>query len=110
MIVVNHRYDHLSAKVENATQTDVTGLNWFKIYEDGLTVSDQSWGVDRLIDNKGNSFAHSFLTPFAILMLSFPHRKGKVTFNLPSCIEAGQYLLRVEIIGNSVHLLAWLHL
>ncbi|EIM85952.1 uncharacterized protein STEHIDRAFT_98247 [Stereum hirsutum FP-91666 SS1] len=64
------------AKVENATQTDVTGLDWFKIYEDGLTVSDQSWGVDRLIANK-----------------------GKVTFNLPSCIEAGQYLLRVEIIA-----------
>ena len=38
--------------------------------------SDQKWGVDRLIANK-----------------------GKVSFSIPSCIEAGQYLLRVEIIG-----------
>ncbi|KAI0260244.1 glycoside hydrolase family 61 protein I [Gloeopeniophorella convolvens] len=64
------------AKVPNALQTDVTGLSWFKIYEDGLTPSDQSWGVDRLIANK-----------------------GKVTFTIPSCIAAGQYLMRVEIIA-----------
>lgn len=38
--------------------------------------SSQTWGVDRLIANK-----------------------GKVTFSLPSCITAGQYLMRVEIIG-----------
>ena len=56
---------------------DVTGLQWFKIYEDGLTVSDQTWAVDRLIANK-----------------------GKVTFQIPSCIESGQYLLRHEIIGE----------
>lgn len=36
-------------------------------------------------------------------MLSCSYHKGKVTFNLPSCIEAGQYLLRVEIIGNSLY-------
>ncbi|KAI0043182.1 carbohydrate-binding module family 1 protein [Auriscalpium vulgare] len=64
------------AQVPSATQTTVTGLQWFKIWEDGLTVSDQSWGVDRLIANK-----------------------GKVTFTIPSCIAAGQYLLRVEIIA-----------
>ncbi|KAI0056093.1 glycoside hydrolase family 61 protein I [Artomyces pyxidatus] len=64
------------AQVPNATQTTVTGLKWFKIYEDGLQTSDQSWGVDRLIANK-----------------------GKVTFNIPSCLASGQYLLRVEIIA-----------
>ncbi|KII90867.1 glycoside hydrolase family 61 protein [Plicaturopsis crispa FD-325 SS-3] len=64
------------AKVPDATQTDVTGLQWFKIYEDGLTVSDQTWAVDRLIANK-----------------------GKVTFSIPACIEPGQYLLRHEIIA-----------
>ncbi|KAA1477459.1 glycoside hydrolase [Dentipellis sp. KUC8613] len=64
------------AKVDNATQTDVTGLQWFKIWEDGFTASDQTWGVDRLIANK-----------------------GKVTFTIPSCIEPGQYLLRHEIIA-----------
>ncbi|KAF9007093.1 glycoside hydrolase [Cyathus striatus] len=64
------------ARVDNATQTDVTGLKWFKIWQDGFTPSDQSWGVDRLIANK-----------------------GKVTFQIPSCIPAGQYLLRHEIIA-----------
>lgn len=39
--------------------------------------SSQKWGVDRLIANK-----------------------GKFTFTLPSCIAAGQYLMRVEIIGE----------
>ena len=66
------------AKVNNATQTDVTGLQWFKIYEDGYTASDAQWAVDRLIANK-----------------------GKVTFTVPSCIEPGQYLLRHEIIGKA---------
>ena len=64
------------AQIPDATQTDVTGLKWFKIYEDGLDVADQSWGVDRMIANK-----------------------GKVTFTIPSCIPAGQYLLRHEMIG-----------
>ena len=67
------------AKVNNATQTDVTGLQWFKIYEDGYTASDAQWAVDRLIANK-----------------------GKVTFTVPSCIEPGQYLLRHEIIGRAL--------
>ena len=39
--------------------------------------SSQVWGVDRMIANK-----------------------GKVTFQIPDCIEAGQYLLRVEMIGK----------
>ncbi|THH28705.1 hypothetical protein EUX98_g5485 [Antrodiella citrinella] len=63
------------AQIPNATQTDMTGLKWFKIYEDGLD-SSGNWGVDRLIANK-----------------------GKVTFTLPSCIASGQYLLRAEIIA-----------
>ncbi|PAV19161.1 glycoside hydrolase family 61 [Pyrrhoderma noxium] len=63
------------AAVPDATQSDVTGLKWFKIYEDGLS-SDGTWAVDRLIANK-----------------------GKVTFTLPSCIPAGQYLMRHEIIA-----------
>ena len=57
----------------------MTGLKWFKIWEDGLDVSDQSWGVDRMIANK-----------------------GKVTFTIPSCIPAGQYLLRHEMIGGFI--------
>ncbi|KAI0769044.1 glycosyl hydrolase family 61-domain-containing protein [Trametes elegans] len=63
------------AKVNNATDLDVTGLQWFKIWEDGMDSNDV-WGVDRMIANK-----------------------GKVTFSIPSCIEAGQYLMRVELIA-----------
>ncbi|KAF8158210.1 glycoside hydrolase family 61 protein I [Crassisporium funariophilum] len=63
------------AKVPSATQSSVTGLQWFKIYHDGLD-SSGSWAVDKLITNK-----------------------GKVTFSIPSCIAAGQYLLRVELIA-----------
>lgn len=68
----SHEY---RAQVDSATQTNVTGLKWFKIYHDGYT--DGVWGVDRLIQNK-----------------------GKVSFSIPSCVPAGQYLLRVEIIGK----------
>ncbi|KAG6907062.1 hypothetical protein DXG01_010708 [Tephrocybe rancida] len=64
------------AAIPNATQTDVTGLKWFKIYEDGLHAADQTWGVDRMVANA-----------------------GKVTFTIPSCIPAGQYLLRHELIA-----------
>ncbi|KAH8114758.1 glycosyl hydrolase family 61-domain-containing protein [Phellopilus nigrolimitatus] len=64
------------AQIPNATQSSVTGLNWYKIYEDGLDVSSQTWGVDRMIANK-----------------------GKVTFTIPSCIPEGQYLLRHEVIA-----------
>ncbi|KAJ3550896.1 hypothetical protein NMY22_g151 [Coprinellus aureogranulatus] len=63
------------AQIPDATQSSVTGLKWFKIYHDGLDSSGQ-WGVDRLIKNK-----------------------GKVTYTIPSCIPAGQYLMRVELIA-----------
>ncbi|KAG7442955.1 uncharacterized protein BT62DRAFT_982159 [Guyanagaster necrorhizus] len=62
------------AQVPNATQSTVTGLQWYKIYEDGY--SNGVWAVDTLIANK-----------------------GKVSFTIPSCVAAGQYLLRVELIA-----------
>jgi len=62
------------AKVPDATQSSVTGLSWFKIYQDGLTGT--TWAVDKLITNQ-----------------------GKVSFAIPSCIPPGQYFLRVEIIA-----------
>ncbi|KAJ7166111.1 glycosyl hydrolase family 61-domain-containing protein [Mycena filopes] len=64
------------AKIPDAKQSDVTGLKWFKIYEDGLIAANQSWGVDRMYANK-----------------------GKVSFTIPPCIAAGQYLLRHEMIA-----------
>ncbi|KAF9533055.1 glycosyl hydrolase family 61-domain-containing protein [Crepidotus variabilis] len=63
------------AQIPDATQTSVTGLKWFKIYQDGLD-SGGKWGIERLISNK-----------------------GKVSFKVPSCIATGQYLLRVELIA-----------
>ncbi|CCA67656.1 related to cel1 protein precursor [Serendipita indica DSM 11827] len=63
------------AKVDSALQTSVTGLKWFKIWEDGLG-SDGKWAVDKLIANK-----------------------GKVSFPVPSCIPPGNYFLRVELVA-----------
>ncbi|KAG8947151.1 hypothetical protein FRC04_011003 [Tulasnella sp. 424] len=63
------------AKVPSALTTTVTGLNWFKIYEDGLH-SDGTWAVDTLVANK-----------------------GLVNFKIPACIAPGNYFLRAEIIA-----------
>jgi len=62
------------AKIPDATQTTVTGLSWFKIFEDGF--DGTHWGVDRLYA-----------------------AKGLQTFTIPSCIPPGNYLLRAEIIA-----------
>lgn len=62
--------------MDDALQQNVTDLAWFKIFEDGLDVNNQTWGVDRMIANG-----------------------GKVNFTLPTCIPDGQYLLRHEIIA-----------
>ncbi|KIO24775.1 glycoside hydrolase family 61 protein [Tulasnella calospora MUT 4182] len=70
------------AKVDSALTTTVTGLQWFKIWEDGLH-SDGTWAVDTMIANK-----------------------GIVNFTIPTCIPPGNYLLRVELIalhGASVY-------
>ncbi|KAL0569605.1 hypothetical protein V5O48_012358 [Marasmius crinis-equi] len=64
------------AKVPSATQSTVTGLQWFKIYEDGYNPSTGQWAVDTMVANK-----------------------GKVTFTIPKCIQSGQYLLRHELIA-----------
>ncbi|KAF8316842.1 glycoside hydrolase [Clavulina sp. PMI_390] len=62
------------AKVPSALQTDVTGLKWFKIFEDGF--DGTKWGVDRMIAAHGNQ-----------------------TFTIPTCIAPGNYFLRVEMIA-----------
>ncbi|CAL1712873.1 unnamed protein product [Somion occarium] len=64
------------ARVPDATQSTVTGLQWFKIWQDGLDSTTHQWGSDKLFINKGNA-----------------------TFTIPSCLQAGQYLLRVESIS-----------
>ncbi|TFK40734.1 glycoside hydrolase family 61 protein G [Crucibulum laeve] len=64
------------AAVPSATQANVSGLKWFKIWEDGLDSTNYQWGSDRLFVNKGNA-----------------------TFTIPSCIASGQYLLRTEAIA-----------
>jgi len=62
------------AKVPSALTTDVTGLSWFKIFEDGF--DGTNWGVTRLYAKHGNQ-----------------------TFTIPSCLEPGNYFLRAEIIA-----------
>ncbi|KAG8956481.1 hypothetical protein FRC03_010817 [Tulasnella sp. 419] len=66
---------HYLAKVDSALKTDVTGLKWFKIHEEGM-YSDGTWAVDKLYN-----------------------QKGKWDFKIPSCIPPGNYLLRAEIIA-----------
>ncbi|KAG8904887.1 hypothetical protein FRC01_008565 [Tulasnella sp. 417] len=62
------------AKVPDATQTDVTGLGWFKIQEDGF--DGTTWGVTRMYN-----------------------AKGLHTIKIPSCIPPGNYFLRAEMIA-----------
>ncbi|KAG8947158.1 hypothetical protein FRC04_011011 [Tulasnella sp. 424] len=62
------------AKVPDATQTDVTGLGWFKIQEDGF--DGTTWGVTRMYN-----------------------AKGLHTIKIPDCIPPGNYFLRAEMIS-----------
>ncbi|KIO30183.1 glycoside hydrolase family 61 protein [Tulasnella calospora MUT 4182] len=62
------------AKVNSATQEDVTGLSWFKIAEQGFDAGSNAWATDDLIKNK-----------------------GVFDFTMPSCIEAGDYIMRADI-------------
>ncbi|KAG8947149.1 hypothetical protein FRC04_011001 [Tulasnella sp. 424] len=62
------------AKVPSALQADVTGLGWFKVFEDGYDGSQ--WGVDRMVANH-----------------------GIVNFTVPACIPSGNYFLRAEMIA-----------
>ncbi|KAK1222208.1 hypothetical protein PQX77_014952 [Marasmius sp. AFHP31] len=64
------------ARIPDATQSTVTGLQWFKIYEDGYDSSTGLWAVDKMIS-----------------------ADGKVRFTIPKCIPSGQYLMRHEIIA-----------
>ncbi|KAK0719140.1 family 61 glycosyl hydrolase [Lasiosphaeris hirsuta] len=62
------------ARVDNAASTGTSGLKWFKVAESGL--SNGVWAVDSMIANGGWHY-----------------------FTLPSCVAAGQYLMRVELIA-----------
>jgi len=55
---------------------DGSGNSWFKIYEDGYNPSTKKWATDKLIANR-----------------------GIVTITIPSDIEAGNYLIRGEILA-----------
>jgi cellulase len=63
------------AKVSNAASTGTSGLSWFKIASTGL--SGGQWAVDTMIANGGWWY-----------------------FTMPSCIAPGNYLMRVELLGE----------
>ncbi|KAG9192143.1 lytic cellulose monooxygenase (C1-hydroxylating) [Alternaria panax] len=63
------------AKVSSAASASPSGLQWFKVSEDGLD-SSGNWGVDRMINNG-----------------------GWTEMTMPSCVAPGQYLLRAEMIA-----------
>jgi Auxiliary Activity family 9 (formerly GH61) len=54
------------AKVNSALTTNVTGLRWFKVQEDGMDAQGK-WGVSRMYANQ-----------------------GKVSFKVPTCIPSGE--------------------
>jgi len=64
------------AKVDNAASANTNGLKWFKVWEEGFDTNSRKWGVDTMISNGGWTY-----------------------FQLPQCIAAGQYLLRMETIA-----------
>ncbi|KAF3253539.1 hypothetical protein TWF192_003792 [Orbilia oligospora] len=64
------------AAVPNALQESVTGLKWFKVYEDGWDPATNVWAVDKLYA-----------------------AKGLVSFKLPDCIPPGNYFLRGELLA-----------
>ncbi|KAJ7600768.1 glycoside hydrolase family 61 protein G [Mycena floridula] len=64
------------AAIPSALQTNVTGLQWFKIFQEGYNPATNQWASDLLFIAKGN-----------------------VTFTIPACLATGDYLLRVEDIG-----------
>ncbi|KAJ7594891.1 glycosyl hydrolase family 61-domain-containing protein [Mycena floridula] len=66
------------AKVDNALTASGTSAKWFKVAQVGL-VSTDYWGTDVMNANC-----------------------GKVVFTVPSCIPAGQYLIRAEVIALHV--------
>jgi cellulase len=68
------------AKVPSALQTSVTGLGWFKVYQDGYSGgTGGTWATSTLIKNK-----------------------GKVSFTIPSCIPPGTDVLFVAVEGPSL--------
>jgi len=64
------------AKVDNAATASLTGLKWFKVYEESFDAPKAVWAVDTMVANKGWSYA-----------------------TIPTCIAPGQYLLRVELLA-----------
>ncbi|TVY55268.1 putative endo-beta-1,4-glucanase D [Lachnellula cervina] len=69
------------AKVDDAaTATDYNSYSWFKIAEQGLDNSSGKWAVDTMIAGTSSGV-------------------GWWDFTVPSCVAAGQYLMRVELIA-----------
>lgn len=62
------------AKVDDAATAEPTGLEWFKVAEDGL--EGGVWAVDTMIANDGWNY-----------------------FTMPTCIAPGDYLMRAELIA-----------
>ncbi|KAK0662085.1 glycosyl hydrolase family 61-domain-containing protein, partial [Cercophora samala] len=62
------------AKVNNAASAGTSGLQWFKVAEQGL--NNGVWAVDNMISNGGWHY-----------------------FDMPSCVAPGHYLMRVELLA-----------
>ncbi|KAF4548251.1 putative glycosyl hydrolase family 61 protein 2 [Elsinoe fawcettii] len=63
------------APIDDIYDTDVESLEWFKIYQDGVTFNN-TWATQKMMA-----------------------AAGKVTHTVPSCIPSGTYLLKAEIVA-----------
>ncbi|PNS20978.1 hypothetical protein CAC42_3315 [Sphaceloma murrayae] len=63
------------APIENPYDTDVESLEWFKIYQDGVS-SNNTWATQKLMKSGGT-----------------------VDHTIPSCVPNGTYLLKGEIVA-----------
>ncbi|TFK65372.1 hypothetical protein BDN72DRAFT_203656 [Pluteus cervinus] len=64
------------AKVDDAAAAEPTGLDWFKVGQEGLNTTTGKWGVDTVIENEGWWY-----------------------FTMPACLAPGNYLMRVELLA-----------
>ncbi|KAL7270120.1 hypothetical protein RUND412_007184 [Rhizina undulata] len=69
-------YQVYMAEVDDAATSDSVAAEWFKIYEDGYHVADNTWGLD-----------------------DFRALGGKVGFTVPCDLADGDYLVRGEFLS-----------
>lgn len=85
---------YLAKAPGSAASFDGSGKVWFKIYEQGATISSGGMGWA----SNGTTSSSELLLSFPSLLTNHPG-KSAVTVKLPNSLPSGEYLFRVEHIG-----------